>query len=317
MKALVFEIGKKEVGEVDPPVPAHGEVLIRTMAVGICQTDIELSRGYMNFSGIPGHEFVGRVATFNSPLFGKVVVGEINLGCGTCDWCLRGWERHCPNREVLGISRRAGAFAEMICMPEKNLHVVPECVEATEAIFVEPIAAALRIAEQVQMRPGQRALLIGDGKLGQLIARVARCLGIEIDAIGKHPDKMDLMRPFTRRIGTVLEQSQHRAYSLAIEASGSPSGLEIASKALEPLGTLILKSTYASNTTLNLSAFVVDEITIVGSRCGPFAPAVRMLSQKLVDPMPLITGVYPFEKILAAFEKAEGGALKVIATFPS
>jgi threonine dehydrogenase-like Zn-dependent dehydrogenase len=300
----------------DVPQPAHpAEAMIKIRKTGICGTDLELVKGYYPYTGIPGHEFVGEV--INSPdkaWIGKRVVGEINVVCGACEQCRSGRPTHCESRTVLGIINRDGVFAECTTLPLENLHVVPDSVLDEAAVFTEPLAAALEIQEQVQIHPVDRVLLIGAGRLGQLIAQTLMLTGCDLRVVARHPLQKELLT--SRGIRLIDEGDvQHWRYDIVVEATGSPSGFDLARKALRPRGTLVLKSTYKGDMTLNFSSMVVDEIQLIGSRCGPFEPALRLLAQKEVDPTILISSEFRLEEGLRAFKDAEkSGMLKVLLT---
>ena len=282
------------------PEPVSGEVLVRVRLAGICGTDLQLCRGYYPFTGIPGHEFVGEIAGPHAQA-GERVVGSINLGCGDCGMCRRGLPNHCEQRAVLGIKNHEGAFAEYLVLPEANLHRVPDGVSDEQAVFTEPLAAALEILEQVPPGPSQRVLVIGAGKLGQLIARVLRLSGAELAVSARYPAQRALLE----QAGIVwCEQPEARVWDLVIEASASPGGLQQALSCVKPRGCLVLKSTYGESVELPLAQVVVDEIRLQGSRCGPFAPALRLLADGLVDPRPLIGEILPLQRALTAFERA-------------
>jgi threonine dehydrogenase-like Zn-dependent dehydrogenase len=294
------------------PVPLPGEALVRVILAGICNTDLELVRGYYPFTGIPGHEFVGVVERGPDSLMGHRVVGEINASCEVCDTCRAGRRSHCPSRTVLGIVNRHGAFAEHLALPAENLYVVPEGVSDLEAVFTEPLAAALEIQEQVAIGPGDRVLALGDGKLGQLIAQTLALTGCDLLVAGRHLEKLKLLQ--ARGIATapplVLRDG---AFDVAVECTGSPEGFTRARRALRPRGTLVLKSTYAGRLEVDASSLVVDEITLVGSRCGPFDKALRLLGEKRVEVVPLVQERYPLSEAIAAFEYAgRPGMLKVL-----
>jgi threonine dehydrogenase-like Zn-dependent dehydrogenase len=295
----------------DPAVP--GEAVVRVLRAGLCNTDLELVRGYYPFTGVPGHEFVGVVeAAPDAALRGKRVVGEINAVCGQCPACLAGRRSHCENRTVLGIVNRNGALAERLSLPAANLHVVPDSVTDDEAVFVEPLAAALEIQHQVSIRASDRVLVVGDGKLGNLIAQTLKPLGGELRVVGRHRSKRDLLEG--RGIATVEGPAvQPGTFDVVIECTGNPEGLDIARRAVRARGTIVLKSTYAGDTRVNLSSMVVDEITLVGSRCGPFAPALEMLRERKVEVLPLVHARYPLAEAPAAFAHAgRTGVLKVL-----
>lgn len=307
MKALSFDGALKLVS--DAPMPARdGEALVRVICAGICNTDLEIVKGYAGFRGILGHEFVGRVAAApEDPLVGRRVVGEINAGCGECALCLEGDPRHCASRTVLGIKGRDGAFAEFLSLPAGNLLEVPDSISDEAAVFIEPLAAALSILERVAIESSTEVVLIGDGKLAQLIAMVLAQQGCKFTLIGKHQAKMDLAAELGAAClladGSIKPEWQTR-FDLAIEASGSPTGLESALSLVKPRGTIVLKSTHHAPTALDLSRIVVNEITIAGSRCGRFQPAIDLLASGRVDPVRLITMRLPLDEGLTAFEAA-------------
>ncbi len=296
------------------PKPSRpGEALIKVRLAGICGTDLELVRGYYPFTGVPGHEFVGEV--IESPdksWIGKRVVGEINASCGECEQCRSGRPTHCEKRTVLGITDRNGVHAEYTSLPLANLHIVPDSVSDEAAVFTEPLAAALEIQEQVHIQPKDRVLLIGAGRLGQLIAQTLALTGCDLRVVARHPHQKALLE--ARQICLISEDEvQPRRWDVVVEATGSPSGFGLARQAIRPRGTLVLKSTYRGEMTVNWSPFVVDEITIVGSRCGPFAPALRLLEHGEVDPTILIAQRYPLRQALEAYEDAKKpGMLKVL-----
>jgi len=295
----------------DPVVPP-GEALVRVHLAGICNTDLEILKGYMDFRGVPGHEFVGIVEHAEArDWVGKRVVGEINCSCWQCPTCRAGRPTHCPNRTTLGISGRDGAFAERLCLPLRNLHPVPDSVPDEEAVFVEPLAAALEILEQVHIRPTDRVAVIGDGKLGLLVAQVLSLTGAEVHLVGRHPEKMLLLED--RAVLHLEENLGELQVDCVVECSGQPGGLALARTVLRPRGTLVMKSTYHGDVSVNLSALVVDEVTLVGSRCGPFAPALRLLERGLVSVQPLVSAVYPLSRWMEAFAAAQQkGVLKVL-----
>jgi threonine dehydrogenase-like Zn-dependent dehydrogenase len=317
MKGLWLQDQKLSLRE-DLPEPQleTGMALIQLRMAGICSTDLEMLRGYYPFTGIPGHEFVGDVlaAPGNEAWVGKRVVGEINLTCGECEACLAGREHHCSNRTALGIQGHDGVLAERFTLPVRNLHEVPSSVPDDLAVFTEPLAAALEIQEQVQIQPGMRVLVVGAGRLGMLIAQTLRLTGCDLSVVVRRQAPADLLARYgikTVFVDDVVENSA----DLVVEVTGSPDGFALSRKAVRPAGTLVLKSTFAGDVTLNLSAIVVDEIRLVGSRCGPFAPALRLLEAGLVDLRPLISARYPLSEGLAAMEKAaEHGVLKVLVT---
>lgn len=316
MKALWLENNQIRLRE-DVPMPAKpGEALVKVRLAGVCGTDLEMVRGYYPFTGIPGHEFVGEVVqsqeTLDSGLAGKRVVGDINASCGNCEQCRGGRPTHCENRTVLGILNRDGVFAEFVNLPLENLHLVPDSVSDEAAVFVEPLAAALEIQQQVQIKPTDRILLVGAGRLGQLIAQTLALTGADLRVVARHPLQKRLLSE--RGIQLIDEADvQVWRYDVVVEATGSTAGFELARKAVRPRGTFVLKSTYKGEITFNLSPVVVDEITIVGSRCGPFAPALRLLEKKEIDPTVLIAAEFGLTDGARAFDEAEKrGMLKVV-----
>lgn len=289
-----------------------GEALVRVLLAGICNTDLELVRGYYPYRGVPGHEFVGVVERGPEGLVGRRVVGEINAVCGVCRACRAGRRTHCERRTVLGIVGRDGAFAEYLRLPAENLHEVPDGVSTDAAVFTEPLAAALNIQEQVSVQPGDPVLVVGDGKLGQLIARTLALTGCDLLVVGRHPGKLALLEELGIGTGSA-EGVVPASFDVAVECTGGPEGFRIACAALRPKGTLVMKSTYAGALTLDASAVVVNELVLVGSRCGPFPPALRLLSEGRVRPEPLIHARYPLSEGVAAFEHAaRPGVLKVL-----
>ena len=294
------------------PEPKSGEVLVKVLRAGVCNTDLELMRGYYPYSGVLGHEFVGVVADGPIDWLNQRVVGEINASCGRCEFCKRGIKTHCSDRTVLGIVNRNGAFAEYLSLPIENLHVVPNEVSTDAATFTEPLAAALEILEQVSITSNHRVMVIGDGKLGQLVAQAIATTGCDLLAIGRHGDKLQLLENCGIRVG-FADAIQPRSYDIAIECTGNPDGFAIALDALKPRGTLVMKSTYAGKLTLDASKIVVDELQLMGSRCGPFAPALDLLAQRKVNVLPMIQARFPLSDGLAAFDRAsQKGTLKVL-----
>jgi threonine dehydrogenase-like Zn-dependent dehydrogenase len=286
--------------------------LIKVHLAGICSTDLQIFKGYMGFRGVPGHEFVGSVSEGPENLRGERVVGEINFGCWDCENCGRGLSRHCPNRKVLGILGTDGVFAEYVSVPVVNLHPVPENITDEEAVFTEPLAAAFEILEQVQIDPGDDILVLGDGKLGNLCAQVLKLTGANIVVLGKHEDKLKLIKRSGVRVA-LLDDWKPRLYDLVIEATGSESGLKLAMSAVRPRGTLVLKSTIARAHHVSLAPLVINEVTVVGSRCGLFAPALKALEEKSVSVTPLIERIYPLAQGLdAVAHAASRGSRKIL-----
>jgi len=315
MRALVFDNGQLRYKKDYPkPSPAPDEALIRVNLTGICNTDLEITRGYMGFNGIPGHEFTGVVETANDKSWiGKRVVGEINCYCGACETCLRGDSSHCPNRTTLGIFGRDGSMAEYCTLPVRNLHVIPEGVSDEHAVFTEPLAAALEITRQIHIRPTDRVAIVGDGKLGLLAAQVLRLSGCSLTLIGHHREKLDIAK--SRHVETFMEAEtpDDLRADIVVDCTGHPDGFSLARKLIRPRGTLVLKSTFQGANKVNLTSLVVDEITLMGSRCGPFRPALELLEKNLVNVEPLIDTVFSLEDGTKAFQKmGTRGALKVL-----
>ena len=321
MKAIWLENHTLSVRE-DIPMPCdEHEALIKVRLAGICGTDMELAKGYYPFTGIIGHEFVGEVVSLPKTAsagytamdwIGKRVVGEINVGCGRCSLCRQGMHKHCLKRSALGIRERDGAFAEYVQLPVENLHRVPDTLSDEAAVFTEPLAAALEIRQQVHLRPTDRVLLIGAGRLGQLVAQALFHEGIDLKVTARYPEQQSLLKSYGISIidsGAVSPQE----WDVVIEATGSPAGFHFAANAVRPGGTLVIKSTYREEVSFDLSRLVVKEITIVGSRCGPFEPALRMLASGDVDPIPLIVAKFRLDDALEAFDTAaKPGAFKVL-----
>jgi len=312
MLAINFD-GQPAIQEVLRPVPGDGEVLVRVHLAGICRTDLEVLKGYHGFKGIMGHEFVGEVAgPEDSPWLGQRVVGEINLGCEACDLCRRGLARHCRQRRVLGLKDHDGVFAQYLTLPGANLHSVPREVPEVCAVFTEPLAAALRVMEVAPVSPSARVLVVGDGPLGLQISWVMALSGAEVHLAGRHPEHLALARP--RGVATFLSTDLPPGdYDIVVEASGSPSGLELALTRVRPRGTVVMKSTYVGRYPLDPAALVVPEVSLVGCRCGSFPGALRLLRDGRVDPRPLIDHTFPLSRGLEALAYAQRpGGLKVL-----
>jgi threonine dehydrogenase-like Zn-dependent dehydrogenase len=319
MKALRYENGRLGLAEVDAPRDVAGEAVVRVTLAGVCNTDLEIVRGYAGFAGTLGHEFVGVVesAPGAPQLEGRRVVGEINAGCGVCELCANGDARHCPRRTVLGIVGRDGAFAEFLRLPAVNLLTVPDEVEDERAVFAEPLAAACGISERVEIREGMRVAVVGDGKLGLLCAQAVKAQrgGVSVTLIGKHENKLDIVR--ARGIETSLVEKLRgefaQSFDVVVEASGAASGFALALRLTRPRGTLVLKSTFHGATEIDAARIVVDEISLVGSRCGRFAPALELLARDAVDVASLITEEFPLAEGVRAMQRAtESGVLKVL-----
>lgn len=296
MRALVFDRGRAALANPRRPSARPGFALVRVLLSGICNTDLELRRGYHGFSGIPGHEFVGVVeGPASSALLGRRVVGEINLACGRCSWCSQGLGRHCPRRTVLGIRGHAGAHAEWLTLPERNLVEVPAGVTDEEAVFVEPLAAACEILDQVAVPPGTRAAVLGPGKLGRLAAAVLQTAGADVVILGRK------------------SRAKAAAFDLVVEATGSPEGMPRALALVKPRGTIVWKSTHHAPAHFDAAALVVNEVTVVGSRCGRFEPALEFLRMKRVDVLSLLSSEFPLRDAVHALRvSARPGVLKVL-----
>ena len=314
MMAVHLENGRITLQRRPKPRRREGYALIRLLSAGICNTDLELQRGYYGFSGIPGHEFAGEVVESDNPkLAGRRVVGEINLACGKCEWCARGLGRHCPRRTVLGIVKHPGAFRELIDLPEVNLHVVPENVPTEQAVFIEPLAAACEILDQVKIPRGSRVAVLGDGKLGLLVGQVLLANGVEVHQYGRHKEKLKIAETAGAETRIANGKLPRAAYDFVVEATGSQEGLKQAVAMMRPRGTLVMKSTVHGTVTLDTAPIVVNEITMVGSRCGRFEPALRLLRERKVRVEDLIAEVFPLAEAPRAFRHAATrGVLKVL-----
>ena len=312
MRAVIFD-GELRLERQQPmPVVPANEALVKIHMAGICNTDIEITRGYKGFNGILGHEFVGTVVECaDAQWVGRRVVGEINAACRTCPTCLRGDDPHCPNRTTVGIYKRAGAMADYISLPIDCLHKVPADVSDLEAVFTEPLAAALEILQQTHLRPTDRVALVGDGKLGLLIAQVLRLPGCEVTVVGRHPERWDLLH--RQGIATCRPEQAEGWYDVVVDVTGNPDGLKTSRRLVRPRGRLVMKSTVAAETQLDLTMLVVDEIQLIGSRCGPFPAALRLLQRGLIETAPLFSGQYSLDAAMQAFA-ASRGALKVVLT---
>ncbi len=303
MKALFFD-GKLELREVETPRPAHDEALIEVIYAGLCGTDREILKGYSKFRGIPGHEFVGRVAECaNKKWLGKRVVGEINISCGECEFCLWGLGRHCSRRSVMGIVNRDGAFAEYVALPTVNLHEVPKEISDEEAVFIEPVAAAAEILEQIPLSHVRRIAVLGDGRLGLLVAQVLRQASGQVTVIGKHASKLALAKSWKLKVAEAgKDEIPAASFSLVVEATGSPTGLTEALRLVEPRGTVVMKSTFREPAQFDTAKLVVDEITLLGSRCGNFSTAIDLMRHGRVKIKPMLSKTLPLEAGLEAFD---------------
>lgn len=305
MKALVLD-GEVTLQEVSMPERKPQESLIRVVEAGVCNTDLELMKGYMDFTGILGHEFVGVVQESNTKaLIGQRVVGEINCACHQCDFCQREMPNHCINRTVLGIQNRHGAFAEFITLPDENLHVVPDSMEDSTAVFTEPVAAAHRILEQISIDQNDRVVVLGAGKLGQLIAQVLNPETKHLLCVGKNDWKLEILKDLGIATADVSEPLQRHNADVVVDATGSYEGFTRAMELVRPEGTIVLKTTVSHPTALEMSVPVINEIRVIGSRCGPFRPALDSLRTKAVEVSPLVSETYSLDEGVHALRRAK------------
>jgi threonine dehydrogenase-like Zn-dependent dehydrogenase len=316
MRALVFDQALSFRPRHPDPPEAGGDTLLRIRRAGICATDLEITKGYMAFTGVPGHEFVADVvASPRAELVGQRVVGEINVVCGRCDLCLSGLSSHCRNRSVLGIANHDGAFADFARLPAANLHLVPASVDDDRAVFVEPLAAAFQVLKQIKLDGKKWVTVLGDGRLGLLVAQVLRNTGCPVRLIGKHADKMALCEKWSIRSRLLSDIVPRHDQDVAVDCTGSAAGLELAMNLVRPRGTIVLKTTAAAGKPLNLAGLVVNEINVIGSRCGPFREALRALAEQSVDVVSLIHRRMRIEQGVEAFDLAKRpGVLKVLLT---
>lgn len=312
MLALHFDGARARMTDLPVPQATADTAVVRVSLAGVCNTDLELVKGYMGFCGVLGHEFVGVVEDGPAPWRGQRVVSEINFACGRCETCERGLERHCPARTVMGILGADGAFAEYVRVPVRNLHAIPDALGDERAVFSEPLAAAFEILEQVTITPGDECVVLGDGKLGLLVAQVLADAGARVLAVGHHPER--LARLARRGVTTALAADWTPSPApLVIEATGRAATFALAVAATRPRGTLVLKSTYADHPQVDLAPVVINEIQVLGSRCGPFSPAIDALGASRIHVDDLITDRVPLAQAATALERAsERGALKIL-----
>lgn len=319
MKAVVFDEELKLVQDYEKPVPKKGEALIKIKLAGICNTDYEITKGYMGYKGILGHEFVGVVEEINDEdksLLGKRVVGEISNACESCELCHKGLQRHCFDRQTLGIWKKDGCFAQYLTWTIKDLLPVPENVSDEQAVFVEPLAAGLEILEQLHIQPIEKTVILGDGKLGLTTALALKGSNLDVLLVGKHQNKLDIAAKQGVKTKLLSDLEIKKEWDFVVEATGSISGFETALSLTKPRGTLVLKSTVAASKEFNLAPIVIDEIRVQGSRCGRFAPALRLLESGQVDFTPMISGIYSIDDAIEAFEKnKEKNTLKILLKF--
>ena len=313
MRAIVFTDRLEFLTDYPVPERKKEEALVKVTSAGICNTDLEITRGYMGFHGIPGHEFVGIVEKCDrKSMLGKRVVGEINVGCKVCEYCKRQMQNHCPNRSVLGIVNKNGAFADFVTLPVSNLHSVPDSVSDDEAIFTEPLAAAFEIMEQVDISPRDRVCVLGDGKLGLLVAQALSTTGCRLVVVGHHRENLSIMEELgiKTRLSFSFEES---GFDIVVDCTGSRSGIESAMKITKPGGKIVLKTTVSKKSSLDLNLVVINELNLIGSRCGPFKPALDAIKSRAVDLFPLISDTFSIDDGIRAFKVASGkGTLKVI-----
>jgi threonine dehydrogenase-like Zn-dependent dehydrogenase len=316
MRALTFDQKLTYQSRWPDPAEPEGDTLVRVKQAGVCSTDLEICKGYMGFTGILGHEFVGEVvASPDKHLAGQRVVGEINIVCGRCDLCLSGLSNHCRNRSVLGIRNHPGAFADFLRLPAVNLHVLPAAVDDDQAVFVEPLAAAFQVLKQIKLDGRKWVTVLGDGRLGLLVAQVLRNAGCPVRVVGRHPQKLALCEKWSIRSRLLGDIVPRHDQDVVVDCTGSAEGFETAMAMVRPRGTIVLKSTVAGGKALNLAPLVIDEISVIGSRCGPFREAIAALSEKSVDVISLMTRRMKLEQGVEALQLAgRPGVLKVILT---
>lgn len=304
MRAVTFDSELAFDPDHPDPQPEEGECLVRVLLAGICATDLQITRGYMAYRGVLGHEMVGTVAAGPPAWRDKRVACEINCVCRKCDMCQAGLSNHCRHRTVMGFAGRDGCFADLVVIPERNLHAVPDVVSDEEAVFVEPLAAAYQVLAQCPVEPRMNVSVVGSGRLGLLVAQVLVTTGCRLTVIGRNPNKLLLCEKKGIQAIHVHDLVPRHDRDLVVECTGSPDGLEVAMELVRPRGTIVLKSTHADTASLNLTPIVVDEVTVLGSRCGPFPEALNALARQAIDVRSLISRTYPLERALDAFEAA-------------
>jgi threonine dehydrogenase-like Zn-dependent dehydrogenase len=295
MRALVFD-GAAKVVDIPRPIPAPDELLIRVRRAGVCSTDLEITRGYMRFHGVLGHEFVGDVVEGPPEWKGRRVASEINCVCGRCDMCAGGLANHCRDRTVIGILGRPGAFAEYVAVPRQNCHQVPDAVDDEAAVFIEPLAAAFQITRQVNIESRYRVAVLGTGRLGLLVAMVLKRTGCRLVAIGRNPGTIALLDRKHIATTNVDDADGVGRHDVVIDCTGSPDGLPLALRLVRPRGVIVMKTTCQASQPLNLAPLVIDEVSLIGSRCGPFPDAIAALARRDIDPAPLITARLPLSR---------------------
>ncbi|MDB4731526.1 alcohol dehydrogenase catalytic domain-containing protein [bacterium] len=303
MKAVVLGDGELKFENNYQPKLSSSEVEVKVLQAGVCETDLQLVRGYMGFSGVLGHEFVGIAQT--RKFAGQRVVGEINCACNDCSYCSKGLQNHCPQRTVIGILNHDGAFAESVSVPEKNLHGIPDNVTNDQAVFVEPLAAAFQIPAQIDLSSFNKIVLLGDGRLGNLCAQVISIDNTSLTVVGKHPEKLSRLQSLGIETALLSEFDEKQSADLVVDCTGSRNGMEAAIQIVKPRGTIVLKSTFAGQNGPNLAEIVIHEINLIGSRCGPFETAIQALAQKSIEVDSLITSRFSIDEAVAAFETAK------------
>lgn len=313
MRALHWNGQRLTVDSAYPlPRLEAATALVRVRLAGLCATDLQIFQGYMGFQGVPGHEFVGEVCVGPPALLGRRVVGEINFACGHCETCARNLGRHCPQRRVMGILQADGSFADYLAVPVANLHLVPDRVSDEEAVFTEPLAAACAILEQVALQPTDIVVVFGDGKLGMLCAQVLQSTGAQVRVVGKHAHKLAWLETLGLAT-TLLHDWRPTIADVVVDATGSTTGLQLGMETVRPRGTLVLKSTVAAAHAVSLAPLVINEVTVIGSRCGLFPPALQALEQRRVTVTPLITQEYPLTAgVEAVAHAARPGVGKIL-----
>ncbi|MFO0838476.1 MAG: alcohol dehydrogenase catalytic domain-containing protein [Phycisphaerae bacterium] len=317
MQAIHFDASAspslRSLADYPDPQPRDDEALIRVHLAGICATDLEICRGYMQFRGVPGHEFVGVVEQGPASLVGRRVVAEINCVCDECDMCRNGMPKHCRRRTVVGIQGRDGAFAELLCVPTSNCYLVPDDLSDEHAVFTEPLAAALQVIALQPISLGARVALIGTGRLGLLVAQVLKQQGCDLLAIGRNPTALQLCAALGVHAVHISQAAPAADRDMVVECTGSPEGLRLALQMVRPRGTIVLKSTYKEPANVDLAPLVVNEIRMVGNRCGPFPAAIEMLHEKKIHVDELISATFPFSRGVEAFAAAADHAnIKVL-----
>ena len=303
MKAVVLRDGELKFENNYHPILSSSEVEVQVLQAGVCETDLQLVQGYMGFSGVLGHEFVGIAQT--GKFSGQRVVGEINCACNNCSYCSKGLQNHCPHRTVVGIFNHDGAFAERVSIPETNLHVIPDNITDDQAVFVEPLAAAFQIPTQVDLSCFGKIVLLGDGRLGNLCAQVISLHNSSLTVVGKHEEKLSRLKSLEIETTLLGDFNEKQTADLVVDCTGSRSGIEAALQIAMPRGTIILKSTFAGQDGPNLAEIVIHEINLIGSRCGPFETAIQALEDKSIDVDSLITSRFPIDQAIHAFETAK------------